>query len=132
MRPTPLSGEYEVEVRYSLGKLPSVQVVDPPLEPEDGWLPHIYTDTGALCLSLPHQWNQSMLLAKTTMPWVCKWLYYYEFWKATGEWFGGGELHGEPESLVQRRAAGWLSEGRSGTENSYLSTPSRRDRSNVK
>ena len=34
-----------------------------------------------------------MLLAKTTVPWASRWLYYYELWLVTGKWLGGGIAH---------------------------------------
>jgi hypothetical protein len=33
-----------------------------------------------------------MLIADSTVPWSVEWLIYYEIWKATGDWHGGGEL----------------------------------------
>jgi hypothetical protein len=32
-----------------------------------------------------------MLIADSTIPWTAEWLIFYEIWKATGDWHGGGE-----------------------------------------
>ena len=32
-----------------------------------------------------------MAISTTVLLWVNKWLIYYELWKATGQWYGGGE-----------------------------------------
>ena len=58
--------------------------------------PHIYRDSShgvKLCLWLPRQreWVPQMRLIDTYIPWACEWLWYFEFWLATGEWIGGGE-----------------------------------------
>lgn len=100
LTPSPISPSYLIEVRYDFRGHPKVAVVDPPLQPtEEGWIPHVYVDTGKVCLALPHEWNPSMFIAKTTVPWTSTWLYYYEGWQATGQWHGGGTLHGVPERL---------------------------------
>lgn len=46
----------------------------------------------SLCLYLPNsgEWTPEMPIAVTIVPWASVWLYFYEFWYATGEWLGGG------------------------------------------
>ena len=52
-------------------------------------LPHVYgSDT--LCLCYPCEWDSTKLIARTLVPWASEWLLYYEFWRATGMWLGGG------------------------------------------
>ncbi|MEY9893897.1 hypothetical protein ABIA35_007434 [Catenulispora sp. MAP12-49] len=70
---------------------PCVTVTDPPLElhPAGKWLPHVYRD-GNLCLYLPGQWHEEMLLADTILPWASEWLLHYELWLVTGHWSGSG------------------------------------------
>jgi hypothetical protein len=53
-------------------------------------LPHVFPD-GTLCLHLDHEWTTNMLASDTIVPWTSEWLINYEIWKATGEWFGGGQ-----------------------------------------
>jgi hypothetical protein len=49
--------------------------------------------SGDLCLYLPGEWNESMLLAATILPWTSQWLFYYELWLITGHWMGTGHDH---------------------------------------
>lgn len=103
LQPTALSPNYAIDLRYRLGRRPEVHVVDPQLEAQDGLLPHHYADSGGICLSLGYEWDLSLHLALTTIPWTAEWLFHYEIWQFTGEWHGGGELLGEPQSLIDRR-----------------------------
>lgn len=98
IQPSPLSQIYNVRLLYSLERAPKLFVLSPDLiqlgeEP----IPHRYGD-GSLCLYLPGagEWDRSMLLADTMIPWASEWLYFYEVWLGTGEWCGGG--HGSPKS----------------------------------
>ena len=90
--PSPLSQTYDVKLSYKLGSSPRVELVSPPLETRDGRKPtHLY-EGDRLCLYLPNadEWNASMLLVDTIVPWTAEWLLNYEIWLATGEWCGGG------------------------------------------
>jgi hypothetical protein len=88
LTPTWLSRDYVVRIRYTAGNFPRVVVLDPPLEPnEHGELPHFYRD-GSVCLHEPHQWDESMLIADTILPWISEWLVYYELWRRSGVWYG--------------------------------------------
>ena len=44
-----------------------------------------------LCLYYPSEWNSTMNISDTIIPWISEWLYYFEFWCITGEWYGGGK-----------------------------------------
>ena len=97
IQPTPLSLTYDVRLLYSLEQSPKVFVQSPTLELwHDEPIPHRYGD-GSLCLYLPGtgEWDRTMLLADTMIPWASEWLYFYELWLGTGEWCGGG--HGSPK-----------------------------------
>lgn len=84
-------------------EMPVVQVLEPRLRPnpdarDEAPLPHVYPyppdpPSSPLCLFDPRkgEWHARMLIAKTTVPWAIRWLWYYELWDATGEWHGGGE-----------------------------------------
>lgn len=75
------------------GDWPHVHVVAPELVPRPGErLPHVYPGD-ELCLYQPksREWDSSMVLAETIVPWAAEWLLHYEVWMATGEWTGGGE-----------------------------------------
>jgi hypothetical protein len=90
--PTQLSQVYTVRLSYKLAKSPQVNVLKPELiVPEGKSLPHTYPGE-RLCLYYPGigDWRGDTLLAETIVPWISEWLYYYEIWLVTGEWYGGG------------------------------------------
>lgn len=91
LTPTPLSRDYTVRITYSAGGFPRVVVVDPPLVPdENGLLPHFYRE-GSLCLHEAHEWDGSMFIVDSIIPWTTEWLAYYELWKWSGQWYGDGK-----------------------------------------
>lgn len=99
VRPTTLSDWYRVRLVYRHGKAPRVWVIKPGLRNRGGSRPeHLYGD-GSLCLYYPkyREWNHSMWLARTVVPWACEWFLYYEVWLATGDWRGGGIHPGKPK-----------------------------------
>lgn len=110
LQPTPVSREYQVVIRYTLCKPPICVVKYPDLSAlaNDQKIPHVYQNqTGIkgtqLCLYLPvvkqknkiSEWQPTMLLASTILPWASIWLLYFEFWLSCGEWSGGGVEHDE-------------------------------------
>jgi len=103
LQPTSASRRYAARLTYRHRRAPRVAVIDPPLAlyPGATSLPHVYS-CGDLCLYLPGQWKESMLLADTILPWTSHWLFYYELWLITGHWMGTGHDH---------PAAGAVSEG---------------------
>lgn len=101
LSPTPLSQEYIIEVVYKVGLSPKIYVKEPQLIiPAGKKLPHVYCQKEKrLCLYYPRgksEWNESMSLARTILPWASEWLFYYEIWLSTGEWLGGG-IHDTPD-----------------------------------
>lgn len=97
LHPTSLSEEYKVRLEYSLEKSPRVFVVTPELMKRgEDRIPHRFSD-GSLCLYLPgaQEWEKSMYLADTIVPWTAEWLVHYELWHATGDWHGGGVHPGD-------------------------------------
>ena len=97
---------YKLEIRYAVGNFPEVRVLTPALTRlpgnAEGALPHVYppADDPTLCLFDPSadQWDFSMSIAETTLPWACDWIVCYEFWLITGVWRGGGRHAGDPPS----------------------------------
>lgn len=95
---------YTVELRYRLGATPEVRVLAPRLTRlsgnKEGALPHVYPPASdpTLCLFDPRtgEWNASMKLAHTIVPWTLDWLSCYEHWLMTGKWTGGGRHVGDP------------------------------------
>ena len=92
LKPTPISQTYTIRLTYKFDDSPEVNVLKPELLiPEEKRLPHTYPGN-RLCLYYPgsKDWQGNMLLSKTIIPWISEWLYFYELWLVTGEWYGGG------------------------------------------
>lgn len=91
-----MSQNYMVRIEYTLRERPKVWVLRPPLHPRRPGqrIPHTFRD-GSVCLHMNHDWTPAMFIADTVIPWLTLWLYYYETWKATGEWLGGGHEPGD-------------------------------------
>ena len=91
LQPTQLSCAYTVQVRYQHDGRPITQVLDPVLElrPDTPSLPHVYKGDH-LCLCMPDEWDPSLSIGHTILPWASEWLFHYETWLATGSWTGGG------------------------------------------
>jgi hypothetical protein len=97
LQPSPVAAVYDVIVEYRVGKWPKAFVPGDQLQPLElgGKIPHTYSPTEP-CLFYPsaESWRSDMRLADTIVPWLSLWLEYYEMWRATGEWYGGGIPHG--------------------------------------
>ena len=108
VRPSNLSVEYKVRLVYKDGEQPRVRVTNPPLrQREDGVnIPHMY-DQKRICVFHPRygEWTRADFLADTVVQWISEWLLFYEYWLATGDWFGGGE-HPPAGRSKQSEAAG--------------------------
>lgn len=92
VRPTPISVEYMVRVFLPRTGIPKVVVVRPELVGRYGQrIPHRYPD-GSLCLYYPpnREWRREFFLSETLIPWAAEWIYFYEIWRVTGNWLGGG------------------------------------------
>lgn len=101
----PLACEYQIQLLFSfvslsLGAVQAnrvhVEVLSPLLVARgSARVPHLYPNRvmpsrPRLCLHLAHEWDPSMLIAHTIVPWAIAWLVAYEGWRATGEWLAGG------------------------------------------
>lgn len=102
LQPTENSIEYKVKLIAKQGSSAlKVFIVNPRIDSHTRnngkRVPHLYDD-GSLCLYYPpdNEWNYKDCWATTIIPWVSLWLYYFEIWKDTGEWLGGG-THGRPK-----------------------------------
>lgn len=96
LQPTPSSTFYRVKIEYKLNDIPRAYVLSPPLNTyeNDVKIPHMY-EPNRPCIYLPRsgEWGSDKLIARTIIPWLSLWLFYYEIWFITGgEWLGGG-LH---------------------------------------
>lgn len=106
-QPTPLSKTYLVLLIFHIDKhSPDVFILD-----QDVWdiskkksIPHLYDSKKIkLCLYYPayKDWDQTMPLNTTFVPWTYLWLYYYEEWLFSSEWKGGGEHPSSKDSGVK-------------------------------
>lgn len=94
LRPNSMSAEYSVRVDYDGKKRPGLVVLDPKLEPreEGGKVPHVWGPNEP-CLYFA-EWKVGRPIADTIIPWAMLWLTFYESWRVTGKWQGGGIDHG--------------------------------------
>ena len=78
--------KYLVKVEYRGNLEPLISVLEPNISSK---APHRYKG-GYLCLYHPKvfKWNGQKLIAKEIMIWTAAWIYFYECWKQTGEWYG--------------------------------------------
>ena len=92
LKPGSITDAYLVEIDYRQNERPVVRILAPPLEVSRSQFRevHIFGD-GSLCLHSDADWNPTMPISTTVLLWVNEWLIYYELWKATGQWYGGGE-----------------------------------------
>lgn len=92
IKPTHLSNDYTIQIIYTIGKMPSIDILNPVLEANGKKIPHVYKGN-KLCLFYPknREWTKYDYIADTIIPWASLWLYYYEVWKITGEWLGEGK-----------------------------------------
>lgn len=100
LRPTALSRTYRVRLTLPLHpRRPVIEVLDPSLRELAGpaaVIPHLYCQERLhLCLYTPAkgQWNHTMSVAHTLLPWALLWLYYFEDWLPDRVWRGGGTPH---------------------------------------
>jgi hypothetical protein len=93
-QPEVLCNTYLVKVRYKLNlPRPQISILTPRLQLAKGKtrLPHVYKGgQDDICVHTREDWNPSLLIADTIMPWISEWLFFYEAWLQTGYWEGKG------------------------------------------
>lgn len=96
--PTSVSKTYEIEVIYRKSRL-SIWLHNIENNGDFHSIPHIYhadkkNKKIKLCLYYPKykEWDNSMYISRTVIPWAIEWIMHYEFWLFNGKWSGGG-LH---------------------------------------
>jgi hypothetical protein len=113
----PLAQTYEVQIHYCAfsfdlaqinGRTAHVESVSPVLRPRSGGaIPHIYPNRllpmrPRLCLHTREEWDPSLYIADTIVPWTAEWLVAYEGWRATGKWLAGGHNTERPAAGIRR------------------------------
>jgi hypothetical protein len=91
LQPTATSDVYTIEILYTVQRRLRVRVLDPQLRLAAGKtkLPHVF-EGNDLCLHLLGEWRPDLRISEFIVPWVSFWLCFYEFWRLTGDWLGGG------------------------------------------
>jgi hypothetical protein len=98
LQPSPTSSKYRVQITYQGRGRPVVHVLEPQIC-EDA--PHTYPD-GSLCLYYHDgSWTKAKMLGETIIPWTAEWLYFYEYWLATGKWLGPEAPHGGKKEILE-------------------------------
>lgn len=94
LKPSSLSREYKVQLICERRVNPKAFLKGSNIKGiERVDFPHHYKKTKhgvLLCLNYPAEFNYSMKLTDTIIPWTLEWLCFYEIWLYTGEWLGGG------------------------------------------
>ena len=108
--PSPNSSSYRIRIDYTIGTPPKVYVIEPAvLKKANGatLLPHVFdTEEQRLCLFYGRigEWDSSMFLSRTIVPWASEWLYFYELWVITGEWLGEGIGHSRKTPFTKKNS----------------------------
>jgi hypothetical protein len=102
LTPGPIHSTYDVVIRYRVGTWPRVFLPGDQLRPLEpgGKIPHTYGPNEP-CLFYPSRasWRSDMKLSHTIVPWLSLWLTFYEMWRVTEEWNGGGISHSQAEEI---------------------------------
>lgn len=94
VQPTEMTAEYAIRIEYDGATRPRVFVVDPMLRPrqEDEKIPHTWGPNEP-CLYYRGDWKVGVPISDSIIPWTMLWLSFYEAWRVTGQWQGGGVEH---------------------------------------
>ena len=95
LQPTPLSDKYRVRIKYIPFQRPIVRILSPKLElhPNHKELPHYFHKHDMLCLYYNDFNPRFEYISDKIIVWTSMWLFFYENWLITGEWYGGGFEH---------------------------------------
>ncbi len=94
IQPTQLSTQYSVRIVVNNNNVETF--VDGITKEDFDKVPHLFRN-GSLCLYYQFgekpEFSFLNCSASDYLAWVTKWLLFYELWKVTGEWYGGGISH---------------------------------------
>ena len=95
---------YTTRVEYDGRLAPKVWIKTPELQPRDGEpIPHMYNQERVCCFLPQTDWWRDIVIADYVPGRVAQWLYFYEIWRASGTWYGGG-VHPQVNPKVRRLA----------------------------
>ncbi len=95
IQPKPFCEIYTVKIKYKLNIRPEVIVIKPRLRKRNGDpIPHVFPGQ-KLCMFRKKyfEWDSTMFIVDTIVPWTSLWLLHYEVWLSTGVWCGTKEEH---------------------------------------
>lgn len=95
-------GKYKILLDYKHKGYVDSYLIEPEIRMEDYLEIHTYgmkyhsaykKAIPQLCLDRPfkNEWNTSIALIDSYIPWAAEWTEFYELWELTGVWHGGGE-----------------------------------------
>ena len=95
VKPSSLGKKYDIKLTFDKNAGVRVFVIKEVLSIASNRkkLPHVYSHKEQrLCLYSPDkkEWTKEKLIASTIIPWISKWLFFYEIWLIDGNWLGGG------------------------------------------
>lgn len=104
IRGNQLTARYRVRIEHRPGWWPRAVVLEPALERRHPDQPVAHTNSpDEPCLFTKNRdWHWGMYLGQTIVPWLMEWLVFYETWRYTGEWRGGGTLPADYEARIER------------------------------
>jgi hypothetical protein len=114
LHPSAITRAYRVRIEYREGEPPDVYVEEPMLSRRqlapDKAIPHTYDSDKPgkerpCCFYPAADWDGTHLIATTVVPWLMSWLFDYEIWHATGDWYGGG-VHPNMRGAAKRLKKG--------------------------
>lgn len=106
-KPSTFSKTYRVLLIWDFNfAAPKVYILDSELHEVEltKRIPHLYCrEKIQLCLFYPdyNEFDRSMSLCESIIPWTYLWLQYYEEWLYSGEWKGGDAPHPEVSSIQE-------------------------------
>jgi hypothetical protein len=95
IRGNALTARYRVRIECRLGYRPRAFILDPLPQRRYPKQPVIHTNgaDNEPCLFTPDRdWHPDMQIGETIVPWLMEWIVFYEAWRVTGEWRGGGTM----------------------------------------
>lgn len=106
LQPSLESDVYVVKIAYKYtDKYPKVWLLFPKLEKVDNKYPHHKYEwdkagNPRLCVYYPayEEWNPTMDITLSFIPWIVTWLNTYEYWLITGQW-----IYDESPRTVERK-----------------------------
>lgn len=83
---------YTVSIKYLGNSRPQVRVLKPELIE---YPKHFFQENKTICLyqHAQHPWSKEKLIATYIVRWTAGWIYFYETWLRTGEWYGPEAPH---------------------------------------